>query len=94
MLIEWDPAKDAKNVERRGISFAIANGVNWDAALIAEDTRRDYEERRFFALAPADGVLYAIVFTPRANAMRIISVRRASRKERNLYATQTESSSD
>jgi uncharacterized protein len=88
VTFEWDPAKDAQNVARRGFSFAIVEGIDWETALITPDTRRDYGEPRFRALAPVDGVLYAMVFTPRGEALRLISVRRASRKERRQYEAQ------
>ena len=50
----------------RGISFERAAAFEWDKALIVEDARRDYGERRFQALGVIDSRLHVLVFTPRA----------------------------
>lgn len=47
MDISFDPAKDARNVARRGLSFARAADFDWAGALILEDKRREYGEQRF-----------------------------------------------
>lgn len=50
MGFEWDPAKDTANRRKHGIGFREASEIFRGFALIAEDTRRDYGERRFIAL--------------------------------------------
>jgi uncharacterized DUF497 family protein len=45
-----DSAKSAKNLLARGISFDLAAEFEWDSALLVEDLRKDYGERRFQAL--------------------------------------------
>jgi uncharacterized DUF497 family protein len=49
--------------------------------LISEDSRREYGETRFRAVGETGGDILHVAFTWRGTAMRIISVRRASRKE-------------
>lgn len=51
MEIEFDPKKDAVNIEKHGISLDRAIDLNWDGAFYREDTRYDYPERRFQVMA-------------------------------------------
>jgi len=59
-----------------------------DRFLIWQDTRRDYGEDRFRTIGETDGDILHVAFTWRAGVMRIISVRRASRKEAQLWRSQ------
>ena len=63
--ISFDPAKSARNALSRGLPFEAVADFEWDSALIAEDLRRDYGERRFQALGWIHARLCALVFTPR-----------------------------
>lgn len=89
MPLEWDPAKDAQNVARRGISFAIVERLEWETSVTIEDTR-DYGERRFITVGVIDAQLYVVVWTPRGEHMRIISVRKADARDRRIYEQETE----
>jgi uncharacterized protein len=86
--VEFDPAKDAANRAKHGISLTEAARLDWDAALTMPDRRRRYGEERYIASAPLDGRLHVVVFTPRADRLRIISLRRANRRESKRYETQ------
>jgi uncharacterized DUF497 family protein len=55
--------------------------LEWDTALIVEDIRRGYGETRLQVLALLDRRLYAVVVTPRGEDLRVISFRKASRRE-------------
>lgn len=88
MAISFDPAKNERNIAARGISFERAAVFEWDTALIAEDTRRDYGERRFQALGVVDGRLHVLVFTPRAGKTHVISLRKANQREVKRYEAQ------
>ena len=90
MFIEFDPAKSAENEIMRGIPFTLAEGLDWSTALIVEDTRRDYGERRFRVLGNIGARLHVMIFTPRADKVRVISLRKANDKERTLYELQTQ----
>jgi len=85
MRIEFDPAKDESNQAKHGVSFSLAEEFDWDAALVWVDDRFEYGELRMIALAPKTGTLYCVAFVERAAARRIISLRRANRREVKHY---------
>ena len=85
MEIEFDPEKSDRNVRERGISFEQARDFEWDGALVWRDTRRDYSEERFIALGLIGERLHSLVFTVRGDAVRIISLRKANRREELRY---------
>lgn len=90
MRFTYDPAKSKRNIDERGLVFDLAEDFDWSSALIAEDTRQDYLERRYQALGLIAGQLHMLVFTPRDGAVHVISLRRANKRERNRYATQAQ----
>jgi uncharacterized DUF497 family protein len=83
--IAFNPEKDAMNRAKHGVSLALAERVDWLAAQPAP-ARTVGTERRWKILAAFDGIVYAVIFTRRADVLWIISLRRASRKERREYA--------
>jgi uncharacterized protein len=85
MQIEFDPAKDASNQAKHGVSLALATELNWDVALVWVGTRYEYDELRMIALAPEFNVLYYVAFVDREEVRRIISLRRANRREVKHY---------
>jgi uncharacterized protein len=85
MQIEFDPVKDAGNRAKHGISLTLAAELDWDAALVWVDDRFAYAEFRMIALAPTTGILYYVAFVDRASVRRIISLRRANRREVKHY---------
>ena len=91
MLVTFDPAKNARNVAERGIPFRLALRLEWSTALIGEDTRKNYGEKRFQALGFIGERLHMLVFTPRPPALHVISLRWANDRERNKYAAQAKS---
>ena len=88
MPISFDPRKNERNIAERGLSFELVEEFEWDSALVVEDVRRDYGERRFQALGMITGRLHALVFTPRAGRVHVISLRKANRREIRLYEAQ------
>jgi uncharacterized DUF497 family protein len=86
--ISFDPQKNERNIAERGLSFELVEEFEWDSALVVEDVRRDYGERRFQALGMITGRLHAVVFTPRAGRVHVISLRKANRREIRLYEAQ------
>ena len=86
MEFEWDEAKSDPCLARRGFDFAFAAGVLADPPLLVEvDDRRDHGELRLVAVGRITDLHFTVVFTPRAAKLRIISARRASRKEIARY---------
>lgn len=88
MPISFDPRKNERNIAERGLSFELVEEFEWDSALVVEDIRRDYGERRFQALGMITDRLHALVFTPRAGRVHVISLRKANRREIRLYEAQ------
>jgi len=85
MEFEWDEAKHARTLRERGIGFDDGARIFEGPALIWQDIRRDYGEDRFRAVGETAGDTLHVAFTWRGDVVRIISVRRASRKETELW---------
>jgi uncharacterized protein len=91
---DFDPAKDRSNTEKHGLPLALAASLDWEEALLWIDDRRDYGENRVLALAPKTGILYYVAFVDRGGIRRIISLRRANRREVKRYVQASEGNSD
>ena len=85
MNFEFDPIKNASNQIKHGLSLAMAGELDWEAALVWVDDRFDYQETRMIALAVQTDILYCVAFVDRGAARRIISLRRANRREVKHY---------
>lgn len=85
MEISFDPAKNARNIQERGLPFSLAEQLDWTTAVIEEDIRKAYGERRYLTLGLITNRLYAVVFTPRADKVHIISLRKANPREVKSY---------
>lgn len=85
MRIEFDSAKDIANQSKHGVSLSLAGELDWEAALVWIDERFEYGETRMIALAPESGTLYYVAFVDRGNVRRIVSLRRANRREVKHY---------
>jgi uncharacterized DUF497 family protein len=90
MRIAYDPEKNQRNIVERGLSFDEVANLDWNAAYILKDDRRDYGEDRYRVLGRIGERLFAVVFTPRGDEIRVISFRRANRREEVLYDRQRE----
>lgn len=86
MRIEFDPAKDEANQAKHGVSLLMAVELDWETALVWVDDRFEYNEMRMIALAPNTEILYCVAFVDRGTTRRIISLRRANRREVKHYA--------
>lgn len=84
MKIEFDPAKDAANLAKHGISLADFEGFD-DEAIVRADRRHAYGENRYRGFGRIDGLGYCIVYTRRGLTMRLISFRRSHEKEMRRY---------
>lgn len=85
MRIEFNPAKDSANQDKHGVSLIMAVELDWDAALVWVDERLEYSEMRMIALAPKTEILYYVALVDRGETRRIISLRRANRREVKHY---------
>jgi uncharacterized DUF497 family protein len=79
MDIEFDPAKDALNVRKHGVSLSRASDL--EILSYVEDTRKVYDEVRYRAWGLIDGEYHCLAFTYRGGRVRAISLRRAHEKE-------------
>ncbi|WP_459624674.1 BrnT family toxin, partial [Burkholderia sp. 3C] len=77
----YDANKSEKNIAERGLSFELARDFEMAGALIVEDVRMAYPERRFQALGYLDDRLHMLVFTPRGGMVHVISLRKANSRE-------------
>lgn len=85
MEIEFDAAKDAANIAERGIPFAFAAILLSAPHELEVDDRREYGEVRMIATGEIAGRVHVCVYTMRGDAFRIISLRRANRRESDAY---------
>ena len=83
--MDKDPKKERRNLAERGLSLDLAEQIDWATALIWEDGRKDYGERRYCVLGFIDDRLHSVVFTPRDGKPRVISLRKANKREVNRY---------
>jgi uncharacterized DUF497 family protein len=83
MTATFDPSKDAANLKKHGVSLAEGDGVLNDPLAVTIEDESSAREQRFVTLgANTFGFLMVVVWTPRDNNVRIISVRKPTRKER------------
>ena len=85
MEFEWDEAKNAANRAKHGVGFDVAPELHWEDAFPEKDIRADYGEDRFIIYAYRSERLYACVFTLRHGRIRIISLRKANKREERDY---------
>ncbi|WP_338845652.1 BrnT family toxin [Massilia sp. W12] len=84
---EWDEAKNASNKNKHGVDFMDALRVFYDDMRITVyDDRSDYGEERFQVIGMSYGKILFVVYTERhGNTIRIISARKAEKREAAAY---------
>ncbi len=86
MKIEWDEDKNRSNIRKHGFHFADAVEMFSEPLLVQPDTREDYGEARWIGIGTIQARVTVVVFTEReASTIRIISLRKASRRESKEY---------
>lgn len=87
LRFEWDPKKAARNLAKHGVSFEDAATVFADPlARIESDPRHSVHEERFVLLGfSREQRFLAVMFAERGESIRVISARRATRRERREY---------
>ena len=88
MTITWDETKRAKTLTERGLDFADAAEVFRGDQFTRRDERYSYGEVRYITAGYIGARLVVIVWTPRGNNRRIISMRFGHEREEKHYATQ------
>jgi uncharacterized DUF497 family protein len=90
MNFEWDEIKSDACFGNRGFDFAYAAQAFFDPnRLIRADLRHSYGEERFQLLGEIDSRIFVVVYTPRTQATRIISARKANVREVKHYENGT-----
>lgn len=84
MEYEWDSCKNQVNIEDRAIPFELVNELDWDSVIQAQDKRIEHE-LRIRAYGLIGGRLFCLVYTMRGQACRVISLRKANRREVRDY---------
>jgi uncharacterized DUF497 family protein len=82
---EWDPAKSEATFLIRGFDFAYASRVFSGERIETIDAWTDYGEIRIEAIGQVGPDVLTVIYTRRGSMLRIISARRANRKERALW---------
>lgn len=85
MKIDYDPEKSKKNIRDRNLSFDLVADFEWETAVTYEDTRKNYPERRFVAMGFLNKRLHVVCFTTIGENYRIISFRKANKREVKKY---------
>jgi uncharacterized protein len=87
MRYEWDPVKAESNAEKHGIRFADAVAVFADDEALTMDDPHSSEERYVTIGIDAFARVLVVIYTWRGReTIRLISARRATRREEQLYA--------
>jgi hypothetical protein len=89
--VEWDEAKREENLRKHGIDFVGLEAVFEGLTATIEDDRLDYGEQRFVTFGVMEGRVVAVVHTEQSDTIRIISIRKAmKREEQSYYSTISE----
>lgn len=84
--IEFDANKRNKTLTERGLDFARAAEVFAGRHFTVEDSREEYGESRYITVGKLDGRMVVMVWTPRGEARRIVSMRKANDREQTRFA--------
>ena len=84
LTYEWDDAKRRSNITKHGVDFNAMRTFDWGGAMVQRDD--DHDEQRWIAVGFIDLDLYVVVYTePSENRIRIISLRKAGKREEADY---------
>ena len=91
MHVVFDPAKNLRIIQARGLSFERVTEFDFETAIIWIDRRRSYPEVRFSALGRLAGRVHPLVFSETTDGIRVISLRKANKREVRRYEQETQS---
>ncbi len=83
-MYEWDEAKRQSNLAKHRVDFTAMADFEWDTAVTSDSPR--HGEWRWIARGFIGRVLHSVVYALRGNSVRVISLRKATRKEIEVYA--------
>ena len=87
LIFEWDPQKAKSNLEKHGVSFEEASTAFQDTlSLTIDDPLHSIDEERLILIGMSQkNRILVVVHTERGDNIRIISARKATKKERKNY---------
>ncbi len=85
MVTQWDEAKRQSNLSKHGLDFADAELIFDHDVWEIEDTRENYGEERIITFGLLKGRVVILIYTPKADCLRVISLRKADSDEEQLY---------
>jgi hypothetical protein len=87
MRFEWDPAKARRNAQKHGVSFEEASSIFYDPLAVTGTDPDDSEGEEWMITfgVSSSGRLLVVAHTERSSAIRIISARVATQRERHIY---------
>ncbi len=89
MKYEWDENKRIANLAKHGVDFIEAENFDWSSAIETIDDRFNYIEDRWIALGLIDSRLHVLIYTMRGENIRLISLRKANKREKDYYEEKT-----
>lgn len=89
LALEFDTAKSDRNQRERGLPFGRVAEFDFESALVRIDRRKEYGEIRFVALGLIDGRVHAVCFTFVKAGIRVISLRKANKREVRCHEQST-----
>ena len=84
-MVTWDEPKRRRNLKKHGLDFADAVQVFKGVTYTYEDDRLAYGEQRFITLGLLREIVLSIVHTEQNDHIHIISMRKATKREREIY---------
>lgn len=88
LTFEWDTEKEKINIAKHGIDFETASHIFYDSSRIEKyDELHSGDEDRYITIGTMNGVAFVVtvVFTERDSAIRLISARKATKRETEEY---------
>ncbi len=85
MRITFDRAKRDRTLAERGLAFEDAEAAFRSPCLIFQDMRSNYGEPRFVTIGYVGGRMVMVIWTPRPDAIHVISMRKANEREQKRY---------
>ena len=89
MEIKFDTVKNEKNIQERNLNFERVAEFDFETAQFDIDNRHDYGETRYRAMGFLDKRLYSLVFVEIVGGIRVISFRKANKREVKRYENQS-----
>jgi hypothetical protein len=88
MKFVWDGNKPQVNRRKHGLDFVDAAEIFKAPMLVHPDDRFDHEEERWIGLGILNGIVVVLVFVESGDMIRIISIRKALKRERQYYESE------